>query len=82
MTFINIGLFLLVIVLGIVINYAVYILLEYERTIFKIVGYVVGNMVLLGFIFLLIGACILLYNIYIHLSIAVFIKYTHLLKEK
>ena len=42
MTFINIGLFLLVIVLGIVINYAVYILLEYERTIFKIVGYVVG----------------------------------------
>ena len=60
MTFINIGLFLLVIVLGIVINYAVYILLEYERTIFKIVGYVVGNMVVLGFIFLLIGACILL----------------------
>ena len=60
MTFINIGLFLLVIVLGIVINYAVYILLEYERTIFKIVGDVVGNMVLLGFIFLLIGACILL----------------------
>ena len=60
MTFINIGLFLLVIVLGIVINYAVYILLEYERIIFKIVGYVVGNMVLLGFIFLLIGACILL----------------------
>ena len=60
MTFINIGLFLLVIVLGIVINYAVYILLEYERTIFKIVGYVVGNKVQLGFIFLLIGACILL----------------------
>ena len=60
MTFINIGLFLLVIVLGIVINYAVYILLEYERTIFKIVGSVVGDIVLLGFIFLLIGACILL----------------------
>ena len=45
MIFINIVLFLLVIVIGIVINYAVYILLEHERTIFKIVGYVVGNIV-------------------------------------
>ena len=59
MIFMNIGLFLLAIVLGTLINYIVYLLVEYEHTIFKIFGYVIGNLVFLGFIFILIGICIL-----------------------
>lgn len=59
MIFMNIGLFLLAIVLGTLINYIVYLLVEYEYTIIKIFGYVIGNLVFLGFIFILIGICIL-----------------------
>lgn len=58
MIFMNIGLFLLAIVLGILANCIIYLLVEYERTIFKIFGYVTGNLVILGFIFILIGICI------------------------
>ena len=59
MIFMNIGLFLLAIVLGTLINYIVYLLVEYEHTIFKIFGYAIGNLVFLGFIFILIDICIL-----------------------
>lgn len=59
MIFMNIGLFLMAIVLGTLINYIVYLLVEYEHTIIKIFGYVIGNLVFLGFIFILIGICIL-----------------------
>ena len=52
-----IGVILLLICLEIVTNYFLYLLLEYEDTIFKIFGYVIGNIILSSFILLIIGIC-------------------------
>ena len=53
-----IGVILLLICLEIVTNYFLYLLLEYEDTIFKIFGYVIGNIILSSFILLIIGICV------------------------